>query len=88
MPKVVIVVDVFVSKHGSWMCNERLLGKASVYADLRWPHGYRKRFEATEGRARRTGKDLWAEAKLDGMPEWNQRFEPAVEAREDLRNRA
>ena len=77
-----LLAYVFLER-GGVMFNEMLLEEGLAYADLRFPHDYRKQFEATEKRARRAGVGLWAEVERDDMPEWKQRFERAAEARED-----
>ncbi len=77
-----LLAYVFLERGGR-MFNEMLLEEGLAYADLRFPHDYRKQFEATEKRARRAGAGLWANVKRDDMPEWKQRFERASEAGED-----
>jgi len=62
-------------ERGGEMFNELLLEKGFAYADRRFPHAYRKQFEAIEKRARRAGVGLWANVTLDQMPKWRQRFE-------------
>jgi len=60
---------------GGKMFNELLLEKGLAYADRRFPHAYRKQFEAIEKRARRAGVGLWADITIEKMPGWRQRFE-------------
>ncbi len=69
-----LLAYVHVSRGGR-MFNEMLLEEGYAYADLRFPHHYKKRFEGIEKRARKAGVGLWSEVTLDKMPAWKQRFE-------------
>jgi len=60
---------------GEMMLNEELISQGFAYADTRFEHPWRTRFIELEKRARKKGVGLWAEVKLDQMPEWRQRYE-------------
>lgn len=62
-------------ERGGPMFNELLLEQGYAYADFRFPHHYSDRFKAAERVARRGGRGLWAEATIEQMPPWRQRFE-------------
>ena len=62
-------------ERGGRMFNEMLLEGGYAYADLRFAHHYKKRFEAADKRARKAGVGLWAHVTLEQMPAWKQRFE-------------
>lgn len=55
--------------------NELLLEHGFAYADWRFAHPYKRRFQAIEERAARKGVGLWAEVTFEQKPEWRQRME-------------
>lgn len=57
------------------MFNERLIEQGFAYADTRFPHPFRDRFEAAEEYARRQRVGLWQEVRISDMPSWKQRIE-------------
>ena len=62
-------------KRGGPMFNEMLIEQGFAYADLRFKHHYYRAFKSIEKRARRDSMGLWADASLEKMPPWKQRFE-------------
>jgi len=62
-------------QRGGHSFNEMLIETGHAYADLRFPHPYRRRFEAVEKHARKIGTGLWANVTLDQMPQWRQKRE-------------
>jgi endonuclease YncB( thermonuclease family) len=60
---------------GGEMLNELLLSEGLAYADRRFPHVWKNRFVNLESRARRDEVGLWADVKLEQMPDWRQRYE-------------
>jgi len=52
--------------------NERLIETGHAYADTRFPHPWRARFEALERHAQKAGKGLWKELVPDQMPDWRR----------------
>jgi len=69
-----LLAYVFCERTGP-MFNEMLLEEGYAYADLRFDHSYKKRFETTEKRARKAGVGLWTGVTPEQMPAWKQRFE-------------
>ena len=69
-----LLAYVFLER-GGIMFNELLLEEGYAYADRRFPHHYKRQFEAIEKRARREGAGLWESVTIDDMPPWRQRFE-------------
>ncbi len=69
-----LLAYVFLERGGR-MFNEMLLEEGYAYADLRFAHTYKKRFETLDKRARRARVGLWANISLEKMPSWKQRFE-------------
>ncbi len=69
-----LLAYVFLERGGS-MFNEMLLEEGYAYADRRFGHHYKDRFERIEKRARRAGVGLWGSVTIERMPEWRQRFE-------------
>lgn len=59
---------------GGGMFNEMLLEQGYAYADPRFEHPYRDRFETLEARARRAGIGLWAAVTPDDMPKWRRKY--------------
>lgn len=55
--------------------NERLIEGGFAYADLRFDHAYRARFEALEKHARKSNTGLWLNLQPNQMPAWRQRIE-------------
>lgn len=62
-------------ERGGTMFNEMLVEQGYAYADTRFDHPYKKRFEDAEKRARQSAVGLWAGVKPDDMPKWRQRME-------------
>jgi endonuclease YncB( thermonuclease family) len=54
--------------------NERLIEQGFGYADWRFPHVYRTRYNEVEARARRRRRGLWASVRPDQTPRWRQRM--------------
>ncbi len=55
--------------------NEKLIEGGFAYADLRFEHAYRARFEALEKHARKLRAGLWKDVSPERMPAWRQRIE-------------
>ncbi|MCC7291960.1 MAG: thermonuclease family protein [Phycisphaerales bacterium] len=55
--------------------NEKLIDGGLAYADLRFDHAYRARFEALEKHARKSNAGLWKDVQPEQMPAWRQRIE-------------
>lgn len=55
--------------------NEKLIEGGVAYADLRFDHPYRARFEALEKHARKSNAGLWMNLQPGMMPAWRQRIE-------------
>lgn len=60
------------------MLNEELIGCGFGYADLRFEHVWRQRFESQEKKARKARAGLWAGITPDQMPSWRQRYEKHI----------
>jgi micrococcal nuclease len=69
-----LLAFVFMQRGGA-MFNEMLIEQGFAYADLRFDHQYRRRFETVDKRARKKKIGLWADVTIEQMPEWKQRFE-------------
>jgi len=71
-------------ERGGRMFNEMLLEEGYAYADPRFAHPYKKQFETTEKRARKSDVGLWANLTAEQMPAWRQRLErPASDDRKE-----
>ncbi len=68
-----LLAYVYLERGGD-MFNEMLLKQGFAYADLRFSHIYKKRFEQFEKHARDQKIGLWAKVTIDKMPKWRQRF--------------
>jgi micrococcal nuclease len=55
------------------MLNESLVIEGYAYADPRFPHEWKARFQTLEARARKAGAGLWANLRPEQMPAWRQR---------------
>jgi len=66
-----LLAYVYLQRDGP-MFNEMLLETGHAYADLRFDHHYRKKFEAFEKHAAKVGAGLWASVTLEQMPQWRQ----------------
>ena len=55
--------------------NESLIAGGYAYADTRFPHAWQKRFAQLETRAHKSRLGLWANVRLEQMPEWRQHAE-------------
>jgi endonuclease YncB( thermonuclease family) len=62
---------------GAWL-NERMLAEGCAYADLRFGHGYLRRYQQLESRARTLEKGLWASVTREQLPVWLQRMRPEL----------
>ena len=78
---------------GVWL-NERLLAEGYAYADLRFGHGYFRKYQQLESSARTFQKGLWAGVTPEQLPAWLQRMRPDLLAahpdsrsKTDLRDR-
>ncbi len=60
------------------MFNELLLEHGYAYADWRFPHPYRRQFQAIEERAAKQGAGLWADVTDERKPAWRQRMEASA----------
>jgi len=69
-----LLAYVFVRRGGP-MFNEELITGGFAYADRRFDHPYKYRFETLEERARREGRGLWADVSIEDMPPWRRRFQ-------------
>lgn len=56
------------------MLNEVLVAEGYAYADRRFDHVWRQRFEQLEERAERDGAGLWTKVRIDQMPPWRQKW--------------
>ena len=54
--------------------NELLIETGHAYADRRFPHPKRVRYQTLEDRARKAKRGLWASVRPDQMPSWRQRM--------------
>lgn len=52
--------------------NETLVEEGYAYADRRFPHEFKRQFEAAEQRARRGKAGLWSGITQEQMPKWKQ----------------
>ena len=55
------------------MLNERLLEEGYAYADHRFDHVYKKRFEQLQKEAKKEERGLWINAKPSDWPDWYRR---------------
>ena len=63
---------------GDDMLNEELIATGHAYADPRFEHPWRERFQLLEEAARRRGDGLWANVRPEQMPTWRrQRLQTA-----------
>lgn len=58
---------------GDTMFNEELISTGHAYADGRFEHPWRERFQGLEDAARRRAEGLWAGVRPEQMPEWRRR---------------
>ncbi len=73
-----LLAYVFLERGGT-MLNELLVEEGMAYADTRFDHAYKKRFEDAEKRARKSSTGLWADVKTEDMPAWRQKRERQAE---------
>jgi len=64
---------VYLSDTGE-MLNEVLVQEGLAYADRRFGHAFKLRFQTLEKRAARDEVGLWAEVQEKQMPAWRQRM--------------
>ncbi len=57
------------------MLNEELIRRGYGYADRRFDHVWRERFESLEEKAKKHKEGLWAGIKHNQMPPWRERYE-------------
>ena len=62
-------VSPLLEIHSEWGCAEH----------DRAPHPYKRQFKSLEERARKQGVGLWADVKVERMPEWRRRMESRAE---------
>jgi len=62
---------VYIEPDGACL-NEVLLETGHAYADTRFDHPHKKKYEAAERRASRQGVGLWADVKPEQYPAWRQ----------------
>jgi len=55
------------------MLNEQLLTEGYAYADHRFDHVYKKRFEQLQKEAKKEKRGLWKKAKPSDWPDWYRR---------------
>ena len=56
------------------MLNEVLVQEGLAYADRRFDHAYKLRFQTLEKRAAKKAVGLWADVSVEKMPAWRQRM--------------
>jgi len=57
------------------MLNEEIVAQGYGYADRRFGHVWKERFETLEQRAHKQGLGLWRDVTPDQFPAWRQRYE-------------
>lgn len=70
-----LLAYVYLPNHGDAMLNERLLETGHAYADWRFDHPHKRRFETLEKRAQSAKVGLWTDVQVVQMPEWRQRMQ-------------
>jgi len=63
------------------MLNELLLETGHAYADRRFEHPRKERFERLERQARRQKRGLWKDVRPEQYPAWKRRMEARRRAR-------
>lgn len=69
-----LLAYVYVDSTGQ-MLNEELVATGHAYADWRFPHPFKRRFQELETKARRQGLGLWSSVTPDLLPPWRRRME-------------
>jgi micrococcal nuclease len=68
----------YIELPGGVFLNERLLEEGYAYADLRFDHGYFRKYQQLERGARAMRRGLWAEVSRGQLPAWLQRMRPEL----------
>ena len=68
-----VLAYVFLER-GGVMFNELLAEEGCAYADRRFAHHFKDRFESAENRARAARRGLWRNATNDDFPGWYRRM--------------
>ena len=70
-----LLAYVYVRQRGEEiMLNEELIARGYAYADRRFDHFWRLRFEQLEEKAQKQRLGLWAKVRPEQMPPWRQRY--------------
>jgi endonuclease YncB( thermonuclease family) len=77
-----LLAYVYLARDGS-LFNEMLIERGFAYADTRFSHPFRERFETAEELARLKRAGLWHEVRISDMPAWRQRIEKRRRTRAD-----
>lgn len=77
-----LLAYVYLTPDGT-LFNELLIERGFAYADTRFPHPFRERFEAAEEHARIERVGLWQDVRITDMPAWKQRTEKRRRTRAD-----